>query len=94
MILLNPKKHARQYPDERSREIMVEMIEFFEKKGKGKVKEDDRLRVWYKDFLEHQKKSKAFATLLTPAAYGDADCRWDTYRICEFNEILGVYRLP
>jgi acyl-CoA dehydrogenase len=94
MILLNPKKHARQYPDERSREIMLEMIEFFENKGKGKVKDDDRLRVWYKDFLEHQKKSKAFATLLTPAAYGDADCRWDTWRICEFNEILGFYGLP
>ncbi len=93
MILLNPKKHARQYPDKRSREIMLEMIEFFENKGKGKVKDDDRLRVWYKDFLEHQKKSKAFATLLTPAAYGDADCRWDTWRICEFNEILGFYGL-
>ncbi len=93
MILLNPKKHARHYPDERSREIMLKTIEFFEGKGKGKVKEDDRLRVWYKDFLEFQKKEKAFATLLTPAAYGDGDCRWDTWRICEFNEILGFYGL-
>ena len=25
--------------------------------------------------------------------YGDADARWDTWRICEFNEILGFYGL-
>jgi acyl-CoA dehydrogenase len=34
-----------------------------------------------------------FATLLTPADYGDADCRWDTWRNCEFNEILAFYGL-
>ena len=33
MILLNPKKHDREYPDERSREIMLKTIEFFENKG-------------------------------------------------------------
>jgi acyl-CoA dehydrogenase len=36
-----------------------------------------------------------FATLLTPALYadGDLDTRWDTYRNCEFNEILAFYGL-
>jgi len=93
MILLNPKKHQREYPDEKSREIMLKTIEFFEKKGKEKVKEDDHKKVWYADFLEFLKKEKIFSKLLTPSGYGDADCRWDTWRICEFNEILGFYGL-
>jgi len=95
MILLNPKKHARKYPDERSSAIMRKTIEFFEKKGKKKLKEDDLARTWYADFLGFVKEERAFATLLTPAGQtgGVADGRWDTWRNCEFNEILGFYGL-
>ena len=46
MILLNPKKHVRKYSDEKSREIMLKTLEFFEKKGLASIKEDDRKRVW------------------------------------------------
>jgi acyl-CoA dehydrogenase len=92
-LLLNPKQHTRDYPDARSREIMLKTIEFFERRGKRKLKEDDRDRVWYADFLDFVKRERIFATLLTPAGYGGADCRWDTWRICEFNEILGFYGL-
>ena len=93
MILLNPKKHDRDYPDERSREVMRKTIEFFERKGKRKLKADDRDRVWYGDFLEFVKKERIFATILTPSGYGAADSRWDTWRNCEFAEILGFYGL-
>jgi acyl-CoA dehydrogenase len=93
MVLLNPKKHQRPYPDEKSRAIMLKTIEFFEKKGKRKLKEDDQQRVWYADFLEFVKEEKIFATLLTPSGYGGQDYRWDTWRICEFNEILSFYGL-
>lgn len=93
MILLNPKQHNRKYSDERSREIMLKTIEFFEKKGKKKLKEDDIGRVWYADFLTFIKEEGIFATLLTPTGYGDTDARWDTWRNCEFNEILGFYGL-
>jgi len=93
MILLNPKKHDREYPDERSKEIMLKTIEFFEKKGRQKIKEDDHERVWYEDFLKFIKEEGIFATLLTPPEYGDEDSRWDTWRICEFNEILAFYGL-
>ena len=93
MILLNPKAHSRFYPDERSREIMLKTIGFFENKGKRKVKDDDRNRVWYADFLDFVKENEIFATLLTPGGYGDADYRWDTWRNCEFNEILAFYGL-
>jgi len=93
MLLLNPKAPVRHYADTRSQEIMLRTIQFFEGKGKRRVKADDHARVWYADFLEFQKRERAFATLLTPKGYGDADARWDTWRNCEFNEILAFYGL-
>jgi len=93
MILLNPKKHSREYPDAKSRDIMLKTIEFFEKKGKKKLKKDDHERIWYSDFLEFVKEEEIFATLLTPSGYGAQDSRWDTWRICEFNEITSFYGL-
>jgi len=92
-LLLNPKQHVRFYPDERSREVMRKTIEFFEQKGKRRLKEDYHARVWYADFLDFVKREKIFATMCTPAGYGAADSRWDTWRICEFAEILGFYGL-
>ncbi len=93
MILLDPKHHDRKYADERSREVMRKTIAFFEQKGKRRLKQDDRERVWYSDFLEFVKRERIFATLLTPAVHGGPDCRWDTWRNCEFAEILGFYGL-
>ena len=94
MFLINPKKHQRDYPDEKTREIMLKTIAFFEEKGLAKVKKDDYDRVWYADFLEFVKDEKIFATLLTPDAYRKSEAvRWDTWRNCEFNEILGFYGL-
>ncbi|MCF8043860.1 MAG: acyl-CoA dehydrogenase [Desulfarculaceae bacterium] len=93
MFLLNPKDHSRFYPDGKSREIMEKTIQFFENKGKVKLKEDDRNRVWYADLLDFLKDEEVFYTLLTPSKYGDDDCRWDTWRNCEFNEILAFYGL-
>ncbi len=93
MILLNPKSHKRFYPDEASREIMLKTIAFFEARGKEKLKADDRDRVWYADFLDFVRENQIFATLLTPPEYGDGAARWDTWRNCEFNEILAFYGL-
>ena len=94
MILLNPRHLDRHYPDERSAEVMRRTVEFFEAKGLARVKEDDRAAVWYRDFLEFAQRERLFATMCTPAGYGAPDCRWDTWRICEFAEILGFYGLP
>ncbi len=93
MILLNPKKHTRKYTDEKSREIMVKTIEFFENKGLKKIKADWSRKVWNYDFVDFVRENKIFATLMTPAGYGPADSRWDTYRINEFSEITGFYGL-
>jgi len=92
-ILLNPKKRDRKYSDQRSEEIMKKTIAFFEGKGKRKLKEDDHARIWYADFLEFIKNEKIFYSLLTPSKYGNGETRWDTWRNCEFNEILGFYGL-
>lgn len=93
MILFNPKKHTRKYPDDKSRQIMLKTIDFFEKKGLKKLKADWRRKVWNYDFVDFLKDNQVFATLMTPAGYGAPDSRWDTYRNCEFSEITGFYGL-
>jgi len=94
MILLNPKHLSRPYPDEASRRIMQRTVDFFEQKGLRQIKADDHARTWYADFLDFIKKEHIFADLLTPQPYGDSpDARWDTWRNCEFNEILAFYGL-
>ena len=92
-MLLNPKRGVREYPDEASREKLLAVIDFFESKGLARIKHDDHERVWYEDFLEFVKNQELFSTFLTPPDYGDGGCRWDTWRNCELNEILGFYGL-
>ena len=92
-VFLDPKRESYEHLDKKSRELIKKTINFFEEKGKTKLKEDDHERVWYADFLEFQKKEKLFATFLTPAGYGDENCRWDTHRNCALNEVLGFYGL-
>ncbi len=92
-MLLNPNRLARKYPDRRSGEIMAATVEFFESRGKARLKHDDHERVWYSDFLNFIANERIFASLMTPADYGADECRWDTYRISEFAEIVGFYGL-
>lgn len=95
-MLLNPNHLQRQYPDRRSGEIMAATVDFFESRGKARLKADDHERVWYSEFLDHIGRERVFASLLTPSAYGASDveaCRWDTYRISAFAEIVGFYGL-
>jgi len=93
MILFNPKQLRAEHPDPKVNEILRKTVAFFEAKGKRRLKEDDQNRVWYADFLDFVKREKIFATLLTPEGYGGPDCRWDTSRLCVFNEVLGFYGL-
>ncbi len=93
MDLLNPKAGVRDYPDARSREIMEKTIAWFEERGLKKLKEDDHERTWYGDFIEFLGKEGILHSLLTPPEYGGGETRWDTWRNCEFNEILGFYGL-
>ncbi|MBT3228378.1 MAG: acyl-CoA dehydrogenase [Candidatus Marinimicrobia bacterium] len=72
---------------------MEKTIQFFEDKGLDRVTDDDRQKRWYADFLEFIKKEEIFSALLTPQGLGGENCRWDTWRIAHFNEILGFYGL-
>jgi acyl-CoA dehydrogenase len=94
--LFNPRTYDGAGLDPESRRIMLATIDFFESRGKVALKENDHERRWYADFLEFVARERVFATLLTPVAEagGDADKRWDTSRICAFNEITGFYGLP
>ncbi|WP_163336226.1 acyl-CoA dehydrogenase [Desulfopila sp. IMCC35008] len=92
-LLLNPKTVSYDRLDSESRELVKKTIGFFENKGKEKLLEDDHDRVWYADFLEFSKNEGLFATFLTPEKYGNGPCRWDTFRNCAINEVLGFYGL-
>jgi acyl-CoA dehydrogenase len=93
VFLINPKKYEREHADARSRELVEKTIAFFENKGLKKIKEDDQSKIWYQDFLDFIREEQIFANLLTPAAYGDGQTRWDMWRLSEFNEVLAFYGL-
>ena len=94
-MLLNPGTADFAHLDEKSRQLMLKTIAFFENKGKKKVRQDHLDRVWYADFLAFVRENQVFATLLTPPEYAaeNTAARWDTHRNCDFNEILGFYGL-
>jgi alkylation response protein AidB-like acyl-CoA dehydrogenase len=94
-LLFNPRTYDPTDLDAESRRLLRATIEFFESRGKERLKADDRERVWYSDYLEFLASEGVLAKFLTPAgeAGGDADKRWDTARICEFNEISAFYGL-
>jgi len=92
-LLFNPKTATFDHLDPDSRAIMRKTIDFFEERGKVKLKEADHARSFYSDFISFQGEQGIFADLLTPGAWGDGDTRWDTQRNVAFNEILGFYGL-
>src|SRR4051795_6528768 len=95
-LFFNPRTYDAAEFDEPTRRALLATIEWFEERGKRKLKDDDHERVWYADFLEFVKRERIFASFLTPDAEGGgvAGKRWDTARICAFNEITGFYGLP
>lgn len=90
-FLFNPKQYDKPHPDQKSRDVMLKTIDFFEDKGLNNLTLDDRLGRWYSDFIQFIKKEQIFATLLTPAGYGAPDSRFDLSRVCEFNEVIAFY---
>jgi acyl-CoA dehydrogenase len=95
MYLLNPKTQSFDHLDTPSKAIMEKTISYFETRGKQKLKSDYHERIWYEDFITFLKENEIFSTLLTPSKYagGNPNGRWDTRRICDFNEILSFYNL-
>lgn len=95
-LILNPKSWSAPHLDAADQERLKSMIQWFENRGLKALKDDDRENRWYSDFLEMQAELGIFCNFLTPARDGEGDParRWDTTRICEFNELSGFYGLP
>ncbi|MFI5776690.1 acyl-CoA dehydrogenase family protein [Nocardia sp. NPDC051570] len=91
--LFNPKTSEFAEFDPETRRLLRATVEFFESRGKAWLKQQDRDRVWYAEFLEFVAQQRIFATFLTPAAEADGDPhkRWDTARIAMMSKILGFY---
>ncbi|BBX93402.1 acyl-CoA dehydrogenase [Mycolicibacterium boenickei] len=92
-VLFDPNRTEFDQFDARTREIFRATIDFFESHGKRWLKQQDRDRVWYSDFLDLVKREAIFATFLTPASEADGDPhkRWDTARNAMYSQILGFY---
>ncbi|GAA5101785.1 acyl-CoA dehydrogenase [Nocardia iowensis] len=93
--LFNPKTCEFAEFDAETRRLLRATIEWFEARGKAVLKQEDRDRVWYAEFLDFVKREGLFATFLTPAAEsnGDPNKRWDTARIAMLSKILGFYSM-
>jgi len=84
-LLLNPKQYKdRNYPDERSKEIMLKTIQWFEDKGLAKQKEQYHDRKFAADFQKFVTEEGFFETLFLPKGYGnDPNQYYSTYRMYE-----------
>ncbi len=94
MFLLDPRNPRIPHLDPRSAALVRRTVEFFERKGKARLRKDDLDRTWYSDFLDFQRGEGLFSTFLTPASLGGEGTRWDTARNCALNEVLAFYGLP
>ncbi len=92
-LLLNPKQYKdRNYPDARSKEIMLKTIDWFEAKGLARQKEQYHSREFAEDFQKFMTEEGIFEYLFLPSGYGtDPNQFYSTYRMYEFSEICGFY---
>ena len=60
-MLFNPKTERFDHLDAASQRMMRQTINFFESKGKKKLKQDHFDRVWYDDFLQFVRENQIFS---------------------------------
>lgn len=92
-LLLNPQQMEQVMSDKKTQDLFNLTVDFFEQKGNFSMRIDAKSKRMPTDFYQFIKASGLFATLLTPAGYGDNDARWDHYRITSASELLGFYGL-
>lgn len=92
-LLLNPQKMEQVMSDRKTQDLFNLTAAFFEQKGNFSMRIDAKSKRLPSDWYQFIRESGLFATLLTPAGYGDADARWDHYRITSASELLGFYGL-
>ena len=92
-LLLNPQKMEQIMADKKTQDLFNLTVAFFEQKGNFSMRIDSKAKRLPTDWYQFIKESGLFATLLTPTGYGDADARWDHYRITCASELIGFYGL-
>jgi len=94
-LILDPNSPGLEHLEPRDREAIEATIGWFEERGKVALKDADREHRWYDDYLAFQAREGIFSRFLTPArdGGGDPERRWDTQRICAFNEVSAFYGL-
>ena len=94
-LILDPNAPGFDHLEPRDREAIEATIAWFEERGKVALKDADRNHEWYADYLAFQAQEGIFSRFLTPArdGGGDPERRWDTQRICAFNEVSAFYGL-
>jgi acyl-CoA dehydrogenase len=94
-LIFNPDTWSAPYLEPEDERRLKALIEWFEARGKETLKDHDREHVWYQDFIDAQADLGIFRDFVTPARDGGGDDarRWDTQRICAFNEITAFYGL-
>jgi acyl-CoA dehydrogenase len=94
-LILDPNAPGFDHLEPRDREAIEATIAWFEERGKVALKDADRNHEWYSDYLAFQAQEGIFSRFLTPArdGGGNSERRWDTQRICAFNEVSAFYGL-
>lgn len=90
---MNPQKMEQVMADQKTQDLFNLTRDFFEQKGNFSMRIDAKSKRLPTDWYQFIKESGLFATLLTPAGYGDEDSRWDHYRITSASELIGFYGL-
>ena len=94
-LILDPNAPGFEHLAAADREAIEATIAWFEGRGKVALTEAAAAHEWYADYLDFQAGERIFSRFLTPAREGggDPERRWDTQRICAFNEVSAFYGL-
>ena len=91
-ILFNPKTYDPKFYDDKTKALLKATIEFFEQKGKRKLKEDDRNRVWYDDFLFDQGRARGLSKIRFQD-FAPSFTAWDTPNVKVFVEQIEAFKM-
>jgi acyl-CoA dehydrogenase len=67
------------------------LAEFFEAKGLGAIKEEDRNEQWYEDWIAYQAGHRLYAMVLSPKQYSNLGSQFDLLRLARFLEVFAYF---
>jgi acyl-CoA dehydrogenase len=67
------------------------LAEFFEKKGIGAIKEEDRDERWHEDWIRYQAEHRLYASLLSPKCYSSLGFQFDLLKQGRFLEVIAYF---